>query len=294
MHAAAAPKSHHYVPASYLARFADDEGYVFVEDRVRSQIRRQRPKKLMKIGAYYRQRWVPLGIDPNILEISLGSGLEDIAKTAIDQLTQTGEPLGEDDAAAFLMYVEFQRIRVPRQAAQAMEMMRTSILNCLSPDLLKQMREEGFQLSMKDSARFDYMRMVSGTIYPWLCRMEWEVVSAEQGSSFLTSDSPVSFFNPQIMPPAEAGLGLAGTVVLYPLSSMHLLIMRHAEGRTLDALDVLPVPEDRDYRIAIQHGRILGAAGVRCNNSIIHTLAHELVAGRDPGIFEFAAPGVAG
>jgi len=49
--------------------------------------------------------------------------------------------------------------------------------------------------------------------------MEWEIVESEVGSSFITADSPVSFYNPACLPPAEAGIGLAGTIVFFPLSS---------------------------------------------------------------------------
>ena len=63
------------------------------------------------------------------------------------------------------------------------------------------------QLTIKDSARFDYMRMMVGQLSPWLSRMEWEVFAAEDGASFITTDSPVSFYNPFFPPPAEAGTG---------------------------------------------------------------------------------------
>ena len=45
-------KSHHYVPASYLSRFTDQKGFIHIWDRARSQARRQRPNKVMKIDAY--------------------------------------------------------------------------------------------------------------------------------------------------------------------------------------------------------------------------------------------------
>lgn len=49
--------------------------------------------------------------------------------------------------------------------------------------------------------------------------MEWEIAKAEVGPSFITTDSHVSFYNPACPPPTEAGIGLAGTIVFFPLSA---------------------------------------------------------------------------
>src|ERR1039457_7405265 len=79
-------KGHHYVPRSYLERFVDSNGFLNLWDRPRSQLRRQRPAEVMKIRYYYRQPWVPQGVDPNIMETALGIDLEGKAKYAIDRL----------------------------------------------------------------------------------------------------------------------------------------------------------------------------------------------------------------
>lgn len=120
--------------------------------------------------------------------------------------------------------------------------MRKVILDSGPPDVIAEILTGNFELTMKDSARFDYMRMSIGAIHPWLARMEWEVVESQEGSFFITSDSPVSFYNPKAPPPAEAGIGLAGTIVFFPLSSRKLLVLRHPECRTKPALLELPTP----------------------------------------------------
>ena len=38
------PRLHHYVPEGYLRRFVDDEGALWVFDRRRQEVRRQRPE----------------------------------------------------------------------------------------------------------------------------------------------------------------------------------------------------------------------------------------------------------
>jgi hypothetical protein len=256
---AAGNKMHHYVPRSYLARFAGAGGFLHIYDRSSSTFRRQRPKEVMKIGGYYRQEWAPPGIDPNIFETTLGEWLESISKDSIDRLISAPSVLSDHDTANLLTYVELQRIRVPRQAEMAKELMRSLILRIAPQEALDAIARGEAVLTIKDSARFDYMRMSVGKLHPWFGRMEWEVFAAEPGAAFVTTDSPVSFYNSRIPPPAEPGLALAGTMVFFPLSSRHALIMRHAEYReqeSVSPLDVLQDPKVEDGVLSVTHGTV--------------------------------------
>ena len=152
----AGPKSHHYVPASYLARFADSHGFVHVHDRAREQVRRQRPNKLMKIDAYYRQEWAPVGVDVNILENFLGAGVEAKAPAILDKIAHTNDALVEDEAIDFLLYLEVQRIRVPRQAIAGVELMRTAVLQSMPAEIAEDVRAGRAQITMKDLARWTF------------------------------------------------------------------------------------------------------------------------------------------
>lgn len=69
--------------------------------------------------------------------------------------------------------------------------MRKTLLRLAPPAAVKAITSGEVQLQIKDSARFDYMRIVVGTLSPWFGRMEWEVF-AEDGASFITTDSPVT------------------------------------------------------------------------------------------------------
>jgi hypothetical protein len=190
------PKGHHFVPSSYLERFTDSDGYLRIWDRPRSNLRKQRPQEVMKIRYYNRQTWAPPGIDPNILETSLGKDLENKAKHAIDLLIGDPASLDDEASATLLSYLEFQRIRVPRQAETAKELMRETLLGLAPDSVAKSVRDGEMLLTMKESARFDYMRWMIGMLHPRFARMEWEVIEAEKGSAFITTDSPVSFYNP--------------------------------------------------------------------------------------------------
>ncbi len=280
---------HHFVPRSYLARFGDSEGFLHVFDRSARSFRRQRPKEVMKINSYYRQDWAPPGVDPNVLEKTLGEWLEGAAKDAIDRLIHHPASLTDNDTATLLTYIELQRIRVPRQSKKAKELMRNTILRLAPPDAAAAIRGGEVLLTIKDSARFDYMRMVIGKLHPWFGRMEWEVFEAESGAAFVTTDSPVSLYNPMAPPPAEPGLALVGTIVFFPLSSRHALLMRHPEFRTdpdVSPLAALPEPPVEDGHIAITHGAVWSPDVVNNFNWKMAQLSDRLVVGEKKEVLE--------
>ncbi len=142
--------------------------------------------------------------------------------------------------------------------------MREAILLSAPPDIAAEIAIGQFHLTMNDSARFRYMALRS--IYPWLERREWEIFEAETDSCSITTDSPVSFFNPRILPPAEAGVGLAGTKVLFPLSSCKLLLMRHPECRSEPPLTPLPPTKLVDRLISVSQGVIWDRDLVKLTN----------------------------
>lgn len=243
----------------------------------------------MRIRYYYRQEWAPAGIDPNILEKSLGAWLESTALAAIDRLILAPSELTEEDIGTFLLYLEFQRIRVPRQAETAKALMRDAILRLSPPDIAADVHAGKFQLTMKKSARFDYMRMMVGQLHPWFAYMDWEVIEAEKGSAFVTTDSPLSFYNAACPPSPEAGIARAGTIVLFPLSSRHLLILRHPEYRknpSISRLQVLPDPIHEDRLVSISSGRAWKKNMVTSHNRIMALLSGRLVVGESIEVLE--------
>lgn len=273
---------HHYVPRSYLARFVDDNGFLYVFDRGSKSMRRQRPKEIMKINSYYRQAWAPTGIDTNILETSLGEGLEAETKVSLDRLIAEPSNLTAQDVANLLTYIELQRIRVPRQAESTKKLMRDLILRLAPKDIKADIDSGKFSLTIKDAARFDLMRMAIGSMSPWFGSMEWEVFMAEPGAAFITTDSPVSFYNASLPPPAESGLAYAGTMVFFPLSSRYALVMRHHEYKddlAISRLDVLPTPMKEDGHIPIIHGDIWSQEVVDSFNWKMAKLSLNLIVG---------------
>ena len=275
-------KMHHYVPRSYLARFTDEKGFLYVLDTHSKAVRRQRPKEVMKINSYYRQEWAPAGVDPNIMEATLGEWLERETKWAIDYLISEPSRLNDTDVANLLCYLEVQRIRVPRQAETFKRLMHETILRLAPQDIASAIESGKFSLSIKDAARFDLMKMAIGSLSPWFGSMQWEVFTAASGAAFITTDSPVSFYNGSIPPPAEAGIGYKGTMLFFPLSSRCALVMRHPKyvSDSGDSrLEVLPTPEHQDGSIEIISGTVWDQKTVDGFNWKLAMLSNGLIVG---------------
>ena len=283
------PKKQHVVPSSYLKRFADASGFLHVFDRSSNKWRRQRPKEVMHIRNYYRQEWAPAGVDQNVLEKSIGEWLESAATTVINRLISPPLELRDEDIANFLVYLEFQRVRVPRQIEMAKDLMKDMILRLGPPDITADIRSGKFQLTMKKSAGFHYLRMMVGQLHPWFARMKWEVIKAEEGAAFITTDSPLSLWNAACLPPAEAGIGLVGTVVLFPLSSQYLLVMRHPEylkNTSTSCLEVLPEPRRGEDLLPVTTGRVWSKRMVANHNKAMVHLSDRLVVGQSKEVLE--------
>ena len=286
------PKSTHFVPRSYLARFTDNEGFLHVFDRDSGLFRRQRPKEVMKANHYYRQEWAPSGVDPNILEKTLGEWLEPDAKESIDRLIHEPSTLTDTDMATLLIYLEFQRIRVPRQSDMAKALMRKTLMRLVPSEAAAEIRAGRIRLTIRDSARFEYMRMLTGQLHSWFEIMEWEVFQAEEGTRFVTTDSPVSLYNPAAPPPAEPGLALAGTIVFFPLDSRHVLLLRHSEFRResdMSPLTVLQEPSVEDEKISVTNGATWNTSMVNNFNWKMVQLCDRLAVAESKEVLEACA-----
>jgi len=226
------PKKHHYVPVCYLSKFLNPKtGMLSVYDIKKKEWREHKPSKIMFLKHHNRQEWAPEGSDLNTYE-KLLSDLESQGKIAIEKLIYNPKTLSGDEMAMILTYLDMQRIRVPRQAKMAKEMI-TNFIHSIAykhSGIANALKSKSIKIVIDDKkARFKYLRATQGVHVPYFSRMKWSMFNAPDSFSFVTTDSPVSFFNPKFPPPSEPGISLVGTIVLFPLSSKHLLLLQHPE-----------------------------------------------------------------
>lgn len=284
------PKRHHFVPESYLNGFVEDEeGFLNIYSKSTGHWRRQKPKQVMVRNKYYHQDWVPDSIDKNILEKTLGAEVEPKGLGALKKLIEVHDSLDDDDMANILVYLEFQRIRVPRQADMAKALAKTVITRQMMK--MPEGREalKYGKVVIKDSFRIEFMRTVQRSLTPYFSRMIWEVIEVQAGFSFITSDSPVSFYNVDFLPPTEPGAALYGTTVFFPINKHFLLVMQHPEYKSgqKEASEALPKDLDIDDGvIELRRGIVWGEDKVQKQNWLMLQLSQDLVVGESKTILE--------
>lgn len=288
------PKKHHYVPRWYLSNFINSsDGFLEVYDKSRNIWRRQKPKEVMVINNYYRQLWAPRGTDVNILETILGNTIEPYAKNVFDKIIDrnTGDQV---DMAHLIAYIEAQRLRVPRVAEKAKKLTESLMLKFMHEhpelkDIATELKKRRIKIKIKDSVRFEYMKTVLGIFSSVLPHMLWEIVCPEQGCSFLTTDSPVTLYNPAFPPPFEPGIKHVGTTVLFPMTPNHLLILNHPEKLS----DPSPPPDKPvNYpqldkgKIKVDIGRVFSETAVNKINWVMVQLADKYIVANEKSVIE--------
>jgi len=224
------PKRHHFVPRWYIDRFVDAEGFVYVVDLKSQKIWRPKPDNVFVRKHYYKQDWAPEGIDPNIFETTLSTVIEGPGRLAIEELTKEPPSATTENIGMAAVYLVMQRIRVPHRLRIARAIAELALRDLKAdPRLSALIKKSNLEIKINDTVRFPYMLLMLGhtNIFQYILGMQWSVYKAPEQSYFITTDDPVSFFNFKIPPPDEAGIGLAGTMVLFPLSPYHLLELRH-------------------------------------------------------------------
>jgi hypothetical protein len=169
--------------------------------------------------------------------------------------------------------------------------MNTDLLDDLPPELASVVRNKQVIIEIKDSFRFNFMRDVTGSLSPYFARMHWSIVKAREGYSFVTSDSPVAFFNDHFLPPAEPGLTLAGTMVFFPLDSQHLLWMRHPElidNPNIYSSVIVPEAKINDGVISLTYGIEWTDEQICRLNWTMIELSHRIIVGANKDIIEKA------
>jgi hypothetical protein len=285
-------KRHQFVPSSYLARFVEaDSDSVYLLDKNKREIRKQKPGDIMFSKQHFKPDWVPGGIDKNILERRVGEFLETEAKSAIDKLINEPYLLTDDDSAVLLTYLEMQKIRVPRQVNVGKEMMKAFIQFSAhwKPEKEDEQPTGEAKRLFGDTGKYQSMKMflAESVLRNFFSRMTWRILAAPKSTPLITTDRPVSFYNPMVPPPDEAGIGFLGTTVFFPLSPSYLLELRHPGLDGMDEsrfLEKVQVEETGKSLIKIELGYHFTDELASQINFILSELANRWVVGSNESV----------
>lgn len=224
-------------------------GLLYVYDFRTKKYGKRSPIVTCAINNYYKQAWAEAGVDPYALEDFFAKVVEPHGKAGLERLNSMATDMRPEETVAVLSLIESQRLRVPRQARLMKELHDCQVASLYGEEFAAAYHRG--EIKLTEVYRFDAMRACLGEMMMWCGRMEWLVIKAPQNVSFITTDNPVIFFNPRIIPPLEAGIAFAGTKVLYPMSPSRMLMMYHPECRRSGPLDTVPRPPKEDRGIKV-------------------------------------------
>jgi hypothetical protein len=244
------PKRHHYLPESYLRRFASG-GFLWLFDRSQSRLRREQPKNTAVISHYYSLE-DKAGIRSPTLEQHL-SLIESLAAPAIDRL-ESGRKFDREDRYYTSHFLGSLFCRVPAFERALNEMItgmgeaiirknlddpETAESFDLPPNELFEYLESG-EFKLEADANLRAYQIVQGEerLAEKIFNACWIVARAPSNGSFATCDSPFG----RVFPPGRLTIPRADTLTAraFPLSSNTCMVI-HGRGSGLRYLTL-----DRD------------------------------------------------
>lgn len=236
---------------------------MWVYDRATKEYRQQKIDQVAVIGHYYRieKRDGTLSAE---IEQYLAEEVEGPAATAMNKL-ERGEGITELERSHIAVFVALQMTRVPDFEKRVTEMQEKSfrrINKMLFPTIEETKRkidestaelavmggdvkpEELYELIQKDQYGVDIPRQnnirmmleMAAHAAPYFLQMDWLLMRAAQGGSFITSDNPFTIFPPPTYNPnsfidSAVGILTPGAKKAVPISPSATLFMLDAGAR---------------------------------------------------------------
>lgn len=250
------PKRHHYVPQFYLKKFADDQDRLWVYDRVNKQYRHQNVEQVASINHYYRiekkDGTLSLEIEEHLSEIE-GNGA-----AAIEKL-ERAEPITPEEKAHIAVFIAVQMTRVPDYEKRVNELQDKAIrrmtkigfptIEATKEKITRLMKgsgmrgdevtaEEMYEFIQEDQYGIEIPRQnnikmmleMAANAADYFMQMDWFLIRAAKGGSFVTSDNPFTLFPPKTYDPnhffnSAVGLLTPGALKALPISSSSSLCL---------------------------------------------------------------------
>jgi Protein of unknown function (DUF4238) len=255
----AAPRKHHYVPQFYLRGFTGDKGQLLVTDRPSEKTFRTDPKN---VAAQRDFNTVDIeGMDPQAVEKGLAEFEGEVAP-ALERIKAAKSLSVKEDRDLLMNLICALAIRNPRQRATINDFVGEIAQTVAEMALATKERWESQVAQMKEAGVWDDSTNVTfedmqkfvkdrkhkfevakefnigveieqhANLLEHIAARKWQIVVAKKGSGgFVTTDVPVCLrwsdnANHGMFGP---GFGVAGTQVIFPLSS-DLALMGSFEG----------------------------------------------------------------
>ena len=248
------PKRHHFLPEFYLRKFSRD-GFLWIYDRKENSYRRQQPKNTAVIGHYYATTDEAGERDCDV-ERMLGQ-FEGRAQLVIQAL-EASETITPEQRVDLAYYLALQHTRTPRFERETEEMADAfhkiliegmiptveaaeQVFNCkertdgiTAESMFDFIHQEQFNIKGSRNNTIVMMLDLASKGSKDIALMDWVIVHAAKGCSFITTDSPIGYVIPEEFKRSGEpviGLGSDKITKLFPLTQqVALLIGKYGAG----------------------------------------------------------------
>jgi hypothetical protein len=255
------PRKHHYVPVFYQRNFTNENGLLWVYDRVRGSYKELHPRCICFEKDLYTVR--PEGKPPDVqVETKLLRFIDRIGSTGIRDFLANRPSRDAEQEVAFFM--AFQWTRVPTMSrdiratyAQLInELCRVAFATVeraqsileqveretgeaihLTPEsMVESVREKQFEIVATETTFLTNMTDQAMRLATILQQLDWEMLIASDETGFIVCDCPVA-----VVPPKgcnDVGFMVPGSAKYFPLSrQLCLRLGEPGKRRRLRGLD---------------------------------------------------------
>jgi len=271
-------KRHHYVPVSYLARFTDTDGFLYAYRKDEpDKTLRSRPEAIGFQTYYYSQPLPDGGYDHNRFENGLNeleAGWASLA-AGLASRRNTNSPA---EVSELLGHIALQKVRVPAARDLAEKALAHQVMRELrSLDAAGELppKPEGLEnlldlieVTIDPHKSIEAMAHLLPHLGPLLDSLGYQVLHNRTEVSLITSDNPVSYFDPSIaegqMQPYRVVRPHRPMELLFPVDPW-TVIRGHSADR------------ERFARKGLKHVDVRNPEAIRRFNRLTARFAYELI-----------------
>lgn len=296
------PKKHHILSQFYLGHFSKN-GRLQIYDRSKNEFREGTPN-----GTAYRKHFYSIeranGVKDTGIEKWLSS-IEGEAQKVIHALSNR-EMLCHGQEVSLALFMALMLTRTPEfdrlvraitepilkrlltevatlgSAEKFLKMEETKsgiVSDTTAEKLYNVFKGSGFEVSLNRNMPLQHMIAVAGKVANILLAMNWMIIHAPSGHSFVTCDDPFVIIPPESLSSTVYGIGVAtpGAVKLLTLTQNIALLVLDRGTRRGHKCVSQAVVQDLNLRVTIQTDRLLiGSDKTLLQSLVSETRLHEL------------------
>lgn len=253
------PKKQHYVPQTYLRQFTEIQGNLYIYDKVKQEIRKQKPSA---VG--YNKHFYTVEIEGEkdyFIEKFLAEKV-DVLYTDLLTKISNQSIFNSKDRYDLGLFLAAQYLRTPAQRKNYNQMIESNVkqigkitysMKRNTNQLKAEMKDEEFariiekgdyDIKVPPENSLAFLVSFVEEMAEMLAKQNIVVLKASKKSEFITSDNPYTMVKEKWAAEWE-GFGVINTTKIFPLSPQYLLLLKDVGNKMIYP----PVISSKDIRV---------------------------------------------